>query len=67
MSTLLPCIRSEILLDFLTAYLSTIDVVQDKIQFVCSLEGKVKPDQEGVFYIFQQDIALWHNVLLLKT
>lgn len=50
---------------FLT-YLSTVNVVQHKVQFVSSLEGVVEPHQEGMLDVFHQHAALSHDMLLLR-
>lgn len=47
-------------------HLSTVDIVQNKVQLVCSLEGVVQPHQEGVLDVLHQHAALSHDVLLLK-
>lgn len=47
-------------------YLSSVDEIQHKVQLVCSLEGVVKADQEGVFDILQQHVAFRHDVFLLS-
>lgn len=45
--------------------LSSIHVVEDKVEFVSSLEGKVQPHQERMFDILHQDTSLRHDMLLL--
>lgn len=46
-------------------YLSTVDIVQNKVQLVCSLEGVVQPHQEGMLDVLHKHAALSHDVLLL--
>lgn len=46
-------------------YLSTINIVQHKVQFVSSLEGVVEPHQEGMLDVFHQHTALSHDMFLL--
>lgn len=48
------------------AYLSTVDVVQHKVQLVSSLEGVVQPHQEGMLDVLHQHTALSHDMLLLE-
>lgn len=48
------------------AHLSPVDVVQDKVQLVSSLEREVKAHQEGVFHILQENIPLRHDMLFLE-
>ncbi len=45
--------------------LPSIDVIEDKVQFVRGLEGVVKTDQERMFDILHQNIPLRHDVLSL--
>lgn len=51
---------------FRATHLSSIDEIQHEVQLVCSLEGIVEPDQEGVFDILQQHVAFGHDVFLLS-
>lgn len=46
-------------------YLSPVDIVKDKVKLLCSLEGVIEPNQEGMFEAFQEHIPLSHDVLLL--
>lgn len=46
-------------------HLSAVDIVQNKVQLVCSLEGVVQPHQEGMLDVLHQHAALSHDVLLL--
>lgn len=46
-------------------HLSTVDVVQHKVELVCGLEGVVQPHQERVLDVLHQHTALSHDVLLL--
>lgn len=46
--------------------LATVDVVEDKVQFVSGLEGEVQPHQEGVLDVLHQHAALCHDMLLLE-
>lgn len=46
-------------------YLSSIDVIEYKIEFVGCLEGVVQSYQEGMLYILHQNASLCHDVLLL--
>lgn len=50
---------------FMLTYLSSIDIVKDKVKLLCSLKGVMEPDQERVFEAFQEHIPLSHDVLLL--
>lgn len=59
------CRHTQGLLIFPSAHLSTVNVVEDKVQFVSSLEREVKAHQERVFHILQQNIPFWHNMLFL--
>lgn len=47
-------------------YLSSVHIVQDKVEFLCGLERVMKPNQKRVFQTFQQHISLRHDVLLLN-
>lgn len=47
-------------------YLATVDVVQHKVELVGGLEGVMKPHQERVLDVLQQDAALSHDMLLLE-
>lgn len=47
-------------------HLSSVDEIQHKVQLVCSLEGVVEPNQEGMFHILQQHVPFRHDVLLLS-
>lgn len=47
-------------------HLSPVDIVENKVQLVCSLEGIVQPHQEGVLYVLHQHAALSHDVFLLN-
>lgn len=49
----MPCPDTQRLVHIPAAHLSTIDVVEDKVQFVSSLEREVKAHQERVFHILQ--------------
>ena len=49
-----------------SAHLSTINVVQDEVQFVGRLEGEVKAHQKRVFHVLQENIPLRHNMLFLE-
>lgn len=42
--------------------LSTIDIIQDKIKLLPSLEGVVQSNQKRVCDILQQDVSLCHYV-----
>lgn len=48
------------------AYLSAVDIVENKVQLVSSLEGVVQPHQEGMLDVLHQHTALSHDVLLLE-
>lgn len=48
-------------------YLSAVDIVQNKVQLVCCLEGVMQPNQEGVLDVLHQHTALSHDVLLLNS
>lgn len=47
-------------------YLSSVYIVKHKVEFLCSLEGVVEPNQKRVFQALQEDVSLSHDVLLLK-
>ena len=47
-------------------YLSTVDIVEYKVQLVSSLEGVVQPHQEGMLDVLHQHTALSHDMLLLE-
>lgn len=47
-------------------YLSSVDVVEDKVELLWGLEGVVQPHQEGMFQTLQQHVPLGHDVLLLQ-
>lgn len=47
-------------------YLSSIYIVQDKVELLWGLEGVVEPNQKRMFQTLQQHISLCHYVLLLK-
>ena len=51
---------------WVAAHLSTVDVVQHKVEFVIRLEGVVQSHQEGVFDVLHQHAALGHDMLLLR-
>ncbi len=46
-------------------YLSTIDVIQDKIQLLRGLKGVVQADQKRVLQALEQHVPLGHYILLL--
>lgn len=46
-------------------YLTTINVIQHKVQLVWSLEGIMKTHQKRMTDIFKQHISLRHNVFHL--
>lgn len=48
------------------SYLSSVDIVEDKVELLWGLEGVVQVDQEGVLQALQQDIPLGHDILLLQ-
>lgn len=47
-------------------HLSSVYVVQDKVELLWGLEGVVEPNQKRMFQTLQQHISLCHYVLLLK-
>ena len=42
---------------------SSVDVVQDKVEFGAGLEGIVEPHQERVSHVLQEDVPFGHDVL----
>lgn len=46
-------------------YLSSIDIVKDKVKLLCRLKRVMEPNQERMFEAFQEHISLSHDVLLL--
>lgn len=46
-------------------YLASVDVVQHEVELVGGLEGVMKPHQERMFEVLQQNAALGHDMLLL--
>lgn len=46
-------------------YLSSIDIVKDKVKLLCSLKRVMEPNQERMFQAFQEHISLSHDVFLL--
>ena len=46
-------------------YLSTVDEIEDEIEFLSGLEGGVQRDEERVVLVVAQDVALGHDVLRL--
>ncbi len=48
-------------------YLSSVDVVEDEVEFVGALEGVVEPDEERVRHVLQQHVPLRHDVLHLRA
>lgn len=49
----------------LCSYLSSVDIVKDKVKLLCSLKRVMEPDQERVFEALQEYIPLCHDVFLL--
>ena len=42
---------------------SSVDVVQDEVEFGAGLEGVVEPHQKRVSHVLQEDVSLGHDVL----
>lgn len=53
--------------DFAKTHLSSVNVVQDEIKRVCSLEGEMKAHQERMLQPLQEYIPLNHHMLLLQS
>lgn len=53
LETRMRCTDTQRLVSVPAAHLSTINIVEDKVQFVSGLEREVKAHQERVFYILQ--------------
>lgn len=51
---------------FLKTYLSSINIVQDKVEHVWCLEREVEPHQKWMLQSFQQYAPLNHHMFLLQ-
>lgn len=51
----------------LNCYLSTVDVIKHKIQFVLSLKRIMQADQKGMFQIFDEHISFSHDMFHLVS